>query len=145
MGVRCSSEVAGYLQVSVRVVGDYIVARQRITAGEVIKAPMLEIKRGPLERLPKGVLFDTAQIIGRQASRNLSRNVVLTQNSVRERWLVERNQQVTLQAEGAGFTISREGKALDNGSLGSTVRVMGSDGKMLSAQVVGQNALRLRY
>ncbi|MGU9859578.1 flagellar basal body P-ring formation chaperone FlgA [Pseudomonas sp. LF245] len=145
MGVRCGSEVAGYLQVSVRVVGNYIVARQRITAGEVIKAPMLETKRGPLERLPKGVLFDTAQIIGRQASRNLSRNVVLTQNSVRERWLVERNQQVTLQAEGAGFTISREGKALDNGSLGSTVRVMGSDGKMLSAQVVGQNALRLRY
>ena len=76
---------------------------------------------------------------------HLSRNVVLTQNSVRERWLVERNQQVTLQAEGAGFTISHEGKALDNGSLGSTVRVMGSDGKMLGAQVVGQNALRLRY
>ena len=76
---------------------------------------------------------------------HLSHNVVLTQNSVRERWLVERNQQVTLQAEGAGFTISHEGKALDNGSLGSTVRVMGSDGKMLGAQVLGQNALRLRY
>jgi flagella basal body P-ring formation protein FlgA len=52
---------------------------------------------------------------------------------VRERWLVERNARVVLQAQGAGFTISRDGKALDNGSLGSTVRVMGSDGKMLSA------------
>lgn len=145
MGVRCGSEVAGYLQVSVRVVGDYIVARQRIAAGEVIKAPMLEVKRGPLERLPKGAVFDAGQLIGRQASRNVSRNVVLTLSSFRERWLVERNQPVRLQAQGAGFTISREGKALDNGSLGSTVRVMGNDGKLLNAQVVGPSELRLRY
>ena len=145
MGVRCGSEVAGYLQVSVRVVGDYIVSRQRIAAGEVIKAPMLETKRGPLERLPKGSVLEAAQIIGRQASRSLSRGMVITLNHVRERWLVERNARVVLQAQGAGFTISRDGKALDNGGLGSTVRVMGNDGKMLSAQVVGQNELLLRY
>jgi len=145
VGVRCDSEVAGYLQVSVRVVGDYIVSRQRIAAGEVIKAPMLEPKRGPLERLPKGSVLDMGQIIGRQASRNLGRGMVLTRSHIREPWLVQRNQRVTLQAQGAGFTISREGKALDNGSLGSSVRVMGNDGKMLNAQVVGQNELLLRY
>ncbi len=145
VGVRCGSEVAGYLQVSVRVVGDYIVSRQRIAAGDVIKAPMLETKRGPLERLPKGSVLEASQIIGRQASRSLSRGMVITLNHVRERWLVERNARVVLQAQGAGFTISRDGKALDNGSLGSTVRVIGNDGKMLNAQVVGQNELLLRY
>ncbi|MCP1508703.1 flagella basal body P-ring formation protein FlgA [Pseudomonas marginalis] len=145
VGVRCLDEVAGYLQVSVRVVGDYVVSRQRIAAGEVIKAPMLELKRGPLERLPKGSVFEPSQIIGRQASRNLSRGMVITVNHVRERWLVERNARVVLQAQGAGFSISREGKALDNGGLGSTVRVVGNDGKMLNAQVVGQNELLLRY
>lgn len=51
-----------------RVVGDYVVSRQRIPAGEVIKASMLELKRGPLERLPKGSVFEPSQIIGRQAS-----------------------------------------------------------------------------
>ena len=145
VGVRCGSEVAGYLQVSVRVEGDYIVSRQRIAAGEVIKAPMLELKRGPLERLPKGSVFEMGQIIGRQASRNLGRGMVLTRSHFREPWLVQRNQRVTLQAQGAGFTISRDGKALDNGSLGSNVRVLGNDGKMLNAQVVGQNELLLRY
>lgn len=145
VGVHCGSEVAGYLQVSVRVEGDYIVSRQRIAPGEVIKAPMLEFKRGPLERLPKGSVFEMGQIIGRQASRNLGRGMVLTRSHFREPWLVQRNQRVTLQAQGTGFTISREGKALDNGSLGSSVRVMGNDGKMLSAQVVGQNELLLRY
>jgi flagella basal body P-ring formation protein FlgA len=145
MGVRCLDEVAGYLQVSVRVVGDYIVSRQRIAAGEVIKAPMLELKRGPLERLPKGSVFESGQIVGRQASRALSRGMVLTRNHFREPWLVQRNQRVVLQAQGAGFTISRDGKALDNGSLGSTVRVVGDDGKLLNAQVVGQNELLLRY
>ena len=66
-------------------------------------------------------------------------------NNFRERWLVERNQRVMLQAQGEGFTISRDGKALDNGSLGSSVRVLSSDGKLLNAQVVGQNELLLRY
>jgi len=66
---------------------------------------MLELKRGPLERLPKGSVFEPSQIIGRQASRNLSRGMVITVNHVRERWLVERNARVVLQARGAGFTI----------------------------------------
>lgn len=147
VGVRCEGEegVAGYLQVSVGVVGDYVVSRQRIAAGDVIKASMLEIKRGPLERLPKGSVLKPEQVIGRQASRSFSRGAALALNNFRERWLVERNQRVMLQAQGEGFTISRDGKALDNGSLGSSVRVLSSDGKLLNAQVVGQNELLLRY
>ncbi|ALQ01353.1 Flagellar basal-body P-ring formation protein FlgA [Pseudomonas brassicacearum] len=106
---------------------------------------MLEIKRGPLERLPKGSVLKPEQVVGRQASRSFGRGAALALNNFRERWLVERNQRVVLQARGAGFTIRRDGKALDNGSLGSSIRVLSADGKLLNAQVVGQNELLLRY
>lgn len=147
VGVRCEGEegVVGYLQVSVSAVGEYVISRQRIAAGDVVKADMLEVKRGPLERLPKGSVLKPEQVIGRQASRSFSRGAVLALNNFRERWLVERNQPVVLRAQGAGFTIRRDGKALDNGGLGSSVRVLSSDGKLLNAQVVGQSELLLRY
>ncbi len=147
VGVRCEGDegVVGYLQVSVRAVGDYVISRQRIAAGDVVKADMLEIKRGPLERLPKGSVLKPEQVVGRQASRSFGRGAALALNNFRERWLVERNQRVVLQARGAGFTIRRDGKALDNGSLGSSIRVLSADGKLLNAQVVGQNELLLRY
>nr|WP_260408926.1 flagellar basal body P-ring formation chaperone FlgA [Pseudomonas cichorii] len=147
MEVRCEGEegIAGYLQVSVAVVGDYVVATQRIASGDVVQANMLAIKRGPLEGLPKGAVLKPEQVIGRQAGRTFSQGSTLAQNNFRERWLVERNQRVVLKAQGTGFRISLEGKALDNGSLGSNVRVLSSDGKTLNAQVIGQNELLLRF
>jgi len=133
--VVCEGEegIAGYLQISVSALGDVVVAN------------MLQIKRGPLEQLPKGAVVKPEQILGRQASRSFSGGSKLVLNNFRERWLVQRNQNVVLQAQGAGFTIRRDGKALDNGTLGSSVRVLSSDGKTLSAQVVGLNQLLLRF
>lgn len=145
--VACEGEegLAGYLQVSVSAVGEYVVSAGKIASGDVVVATMLQIKRGLLEQLPKGAVVTPEQILGRQASRSFSRGSKLVLNSFRERWLVQRNQNVVLQAQGAGFTIRRDGKALDNGTLGSNVRVLSSDGKTLTAQVVGQNQLLLRF
>ena len=65
--------------------------------------------------------------------------------AVREQWLVERNARVSLKTQGNGFSLSRDGKALDNGSLGNSVRFLGSDGRQFDAQVIGKNQLQLRY
>lgn len=145
--VVCEGEegIAGYLQISVSAFGEYVVSASKIASGDVVVANMLQIKRGPLEQLPKGAVVKPEQIIGRQASRSFSGGNKLVLNNFRERWLVQRNQNVVLQAQGAGFTIRRDGKALDNGTLGSSVRVLSSDGKTLSAQVVGLNQLLLRF
>jgi len=147
VGVRCAGqeEVLGFLQVMVGAQGTYVVSARRIEAGEVIKADMLASRRGSLQELPKGSALRAEQLIGRQAARGVERGAVLALKAVRQRWLVERNSPVVLRAQGAGFSLTREGKALDNGGLGSTVRVLGADGRMLNAQVIGQNELLLRY
>jgi flagella basal body P-ring formation protein FlgA len=145
--VECEGEegLAGYLQVSVSAIGEYVTTTRKISSGDVITATMLQIKRGPLEHLAKGAVLKPEQVLGRQASRSYKEGSILVLNNFQERWLVLRNQNVVLQAQGPGFTIRRDGKALDNGALGSSVRVLGSDGKMLTAQVVGQNELLLRF
>ncbi|WP_175652995.1 flagellar basal body P-ring formation chaperone FlgA [Pseudomonas sp. Marseille-P9899] len=147
VGVRCADqeEVLGFLQVMVGAQGSYVVSARKIEAGEIIQADMLVSKRGPLQELPKGSALRADQVIGRQAARSIERGAVLALKAVRERWLVERNRPVVLRAQGTGFSLTREGKALDNGGLGNTVRVVSADGRMLSAQVIGQNELLLRY
>jgi flagella basal body P-ring formation protein FlgA len=110
------------------------VSARRIEAGELIAADMLLSRRGPLERLPRDSVLRAEQIVGRQASRGFAKGAVLALGNFREPWLVERNRPVLLRAQGVGFNLSRDGKALDNGSLGSTVRVLSADGRMLSAQ-----------
>ncbi|WP_205300500.1 flagellar basal body P-ring formation chaperone FlgA [Pantoea sp. Ap-967] len=146
-GVRCAGDEAllGYLQVMVGASGSYVVSARRIDVGEVIQANMLISRRGPLQDLPKGSALRAEQLLGRQAARGVQAGAVIALKAVRERWLVERNRPVVLRAQGAGFSLSREGKALDNGGLGSTVRVQGGDGKTYNAQVIGSNELLLRY
>lgn len=145
-GVRCGANetVSGYLQVTVAAVGGYVVTARKVEAGEVFQADMLLSRRGPLEALPKGSALSASQLVGRQAARSVAKGAVVALKAVRERWLVQRNDRVSLQAQGAGFSLTLAGKALDNGSLGNTVRFVGSNGRMLDAQVVGNKALRLR-
>lgn len=146
-GVHCGAQgaLSGYLQVMVAAVGSYVVTARKIDAGEVFQANMLVSRRGALEALPKGSALSASQLLGRQAARGVAKGAVVTLKAVRERWLVERNNRVSLQAQGAGFSLTLAGKALDNGSLGNTVRFIGSNGRMLDAQVVGKNELLLRH
>lgn len=147
VGVNCGAAdaVLGYLQVRVGAQGRYVVAARRIEAGETLQADMLLSRRGPLEDLPRDSALDAQPLLGRQAARAVARGAVLALKGVREQWLVERNSRVSLRAQGAGFSLGRDGKALDNGNLGSSVRFLGNDGRQLDAQVVGKNELQLRY
>lgn len=147
VGVRCASEdeVLGFVQAMTGVDGAYVVSARKIEAGETIQANMLASRRGPLQALPKGSALRAEQLVGRQAARGVEAGAVLALKAVRERWLVERNRPVVLRAQGAGFSLTRDGKALDNGGLGNTVRVLSADGRTLNAQVIGQNELLLRY
>ncbi|WDY57875.1 flagellar basal body P-ring formation chaperone FlgA [Pseudomonas sp. PSKL.D1] len=146
VGVRCSGQdaVLGYLQVQVSAVGNYVIATRKIEAGDIIQPNMLASRRGPLQDLPKGSALRAEQLVGRQAARGVDAGAVLALKGVRERWLVQRNRTVVLRSKGAGFSLSRNGKALDNGGMGSTVRVLSDDGRTFSAQVIGNNELLLR-
>lgn len=147
VGVNCGADeaVLGYLQVKVAASGSYVVSARKIDVGETISSDMLVSRRGPLQDLPNGSALRVDQVVGRQAARGVEAGAVVALKAVRERWLVERNSRVSLRAQGAGFSLTRDGKALDNGSQGTTVRFVGNDGRMLEAQVVGKNQLLLRY
>lgn len=143
LGVRCADGQTRYLQAQVSVLGHYVVAARPIAAGETLGADMLELREGPLEKLPRHAVTDPLEIIGRQTTRALPAGSLLQSHTLRAERLVERNARVRIEAAGSGFRISREGTALDHGSQGETIRVRADNGEILRARVIGRNRLQI--
>ena len=143
LGVRCADGQTRYLQAQVSVQGQHVVAARPIAAGETLSADMLELREGPLEKLPRHAVTDPASILGLQATRPLEAGSLLQSHLLRAERLVRRNARVRIEAVGNGFRISREGTALDHGSQGETIRVRTESGEILRARVTGRNRLQI--
>ncbi len=147
VGVRCGDQArrVRYMQARVTVTGRYWVSAGELPAGTPIRADMLSAEQGDLSRLPANAVLDQARIVGREAARPLAAGTVIQAHQLREPALVERRQAVTLVAGGEGFRISREGRALDNGALGSRVRVRLPNREVVAAQVTGPGRARVVF
>lgn len=147
VGVRCGDQgrQVRYMQASIEIVGEQVVARQAIPAGTIIDADMLAIRPSELGRLPRGAITDPEQAIGMQASRPIGKGVTMTENHLRAVTLVERGAKVRIEARGEGFAVSREGEALDNGAMGQEIRVRLGRRETLRARVTGRNRLEVDF
>lgn len=143
IAVRCgkNGEQVRYMQASVQVFGNYLVPIQDIQAGTIIHAQMLDVQYGDLSALPKQTILNSEDVIGQLARRPLQAGQVIQQHQLREMPLVERGQQVTIEAAGRGFRITREGTAMEAGAMGAQVRVKISRRDILVGTVVGQGRL----
>lgn len=145
VGVRCGDGKVRYLQARVTAYGHYWVAGQRIAAGTRITAAMLQARDGELDRLPATTVFDRTTAIGQVATRTLTEGSVLQTTQLRAPNLVHRRQPVTVEALGSGFRVTRQGKALQDGALGDTVRVRMADRSVLSGVVSGDDQVRVTF
>ncbi|QKZ07330.1 flagellar basal body P-ring formation chaperone FlgA [Pseudomonas eucalypticola] len=143
VGVRCG-QALHYVQARVSVMGTYVVSLQNIAANQVVEASMLAMRAGALERLPANAVLDAREVVGLRATHALRAGAPLIASALRKTWLVEQNHQVAMQFRGAGFVLSRQGKALDNGYLGDEVRVVPERGRVLRATVTGPDQLMVR-
>ncbi|GAB3390877.1 flagellar basal body P-ring formation chaperone FlgA [Azotobacter armeniacus] len=144
MGVHCpgESQPHRYLQASIGILGEYVVARRMIEPGEIIEPSMLAMREGRLERLPRNVATSAGEILGMQAIRAFAEGSTLRRNALRTPELIERNARIVFEARGPGFIVSREATALDSGGLDSEVRARTEGGKILRGRVIGRNRLQ---
>lgn len=143
VGVRCGRALH-YVQAKVSVMGTYVVSQQNLAANQVIEADMLALRTGALEKLPANTALSVKEVVGLRAGHAFKASAPLITTALRKTWLVEQNHPVAMQFRGAGFTLSRQGKALDNGYLGDEVRVVAERGKVLRGKVTGPDQLLVR-
>ncbi|MDV6319147.1 flagellar basal body P-ring formation chaperone FlgA [Chromohalobacter sp. HP20-39] len=146
VGVRCSNdERVRYVQARVSASVRFLVAATAIQRGERLTADMLDWERADISRRPRNALDDPRQAVGKVVMQRLVKGMALQSDRLRQPYLVHRGDPVTLIAKGEGFSVTREGEALNNGGKGDSIRARMPDGKVLQGQVDARGRLTIGY
>lgn len=143
--IRCADGQVRYLQARVAIEGDYWVAAEDIPARTPISASMLESRRGDLAQLPREAVLDAGAVVGDVTTRSLARGTVLQSSQLQSPKLVQRSSPVTVEADGPGFRVTRQGESLQDGALGDTVRVRMTDRSVLSGVVAAGGIVKVSF
>lgn len=143
VGFKCANGPDRFTQAALNIASEYPVLKIDLSRGTVITPEMLEYRRGPMHQLPRNALREEAEIVGKAASRDLRRGEPTQRSQLRAVWLVKRSERVEITAPGTGFSITRSGIALDNGSLGERIRIRLEDGKQITAKVTQRKRLEV--
>jgi flagella basal body P-ring formation protein FlgA len=133
VGVRCNapSNWTIYVQATVNVAAQYLVAAAPLAQGQVVTSQDLLFEKGDLTQLPAGVFTDMGQAIGRSVNISMNVGTVLRQEMLKITPIVQPGQTVKVTSAGQGFSVSAEGKAMAKANEGQLVQV-----KVASGQIV---------
>ncbi|HET7223264.1 MAG TPA: flagellar basal body P-ring formation chaperone FlgA [Rhodanobacteraceae bacterium] len=145
VAVRCGDGQTRYLQARVTAIGQYWVAAENIPVGTLVTPAMLESRSGDLTALPGQAVLDETGAVGRVATRTLTRGSVVQSSQLRAPSLIHRNRTVSVEATGAGFRVTRQGEALEDGALGDTVRVRMGNRSVLTGVVAGNDLVKVNF
>jgi flagella basal body P-ring formation protein FlgA len=134
VGVRCqgASPWAVYVPVTVRIMGGVVVAAQPLAAGRPIEASDLAMQQADLGQLPAAVVTDPRQAIGRMPAMGVMPGQPLRLDLMRSAQVIQQGQPVMLVAQGGGFRVSAEGKAVTNAADGQVIQVRTLSGRSIS-------------
>ena len=134
VGVRClgPSTWTVYIPVQVNVSGSYLISARAMPAGYLIGEADIVIRSGDLNTLPTNVLTDRAQAVGKTVKNGFSAGQPIRSDLLIAPWAVQQGQTVKTESNGPGFTVSSEGKALNNAVAGQVVQVRTNSGQTVS-------------
>lgn len=134
IGVRCLAPSAWtiYMQVHVSIHAKYLVAARPLTAGQIIGANDFVSRTGDLGLLPATILMDAEQAVGKTVRIGIAAGQPLRGDQLIAPWAVQQGQNVKTISRGTGFSVSSEGKALNNAVEGQVVQVRTPSGQTVS-------------
>lgn len=133
VGVRCNAPSAWtiYVQASVNVSAQYLVAAAPLAQGRVVTSQDLIFETGDLTQLPAGIFTEMDQAVGRLVNVSMHAGTVIRLEMLKIPPVVQQGQTVSITTIGRGFRVSAEGKAITKANEGQLVQV-----KVASGQVV---------
>jgi flagella basal body P-ring formation protein FlgA len=134
VGVRCLGPASWtlYVQVRISVEAPYLVAARPLAAGQIVGENDFVARNGDLGTLPATVLMDAQQVLGRTVRIGIAAGQPLRSDQLTAPWAVQQGQKVKIVSGGAGFSVSNEGRALNNAQEGQVVQVRTPSGQTVS-------------
>jgi flagella basal body P-ring formation protein FlgA len=146
VGLRCHSEQkpwTRYLLARVAVEGRYFVAARNIDTGQALGASDFIARDGDLTALPRSVVTDAAELQGVVAANRIAAGAPLRRELMRGVAVIQQGQTIKVVAEGPGYVVSTEARAMTSASAGAAVRARTADGRMVSGVADEEGQIRL--
>ncbi|MDM0042931.1 flagellar basal body P-ring formation chaperone FlgA [Variovorax dokdonensis] len=134
IGLRCrdAQPWTRYVAANVVIQGTYYVAARAMSAGEALLPGDYVKRTGDLSALPRSIVTDTADLEGVTVSQRIAAGAPLRKDLMRGVVVIQQGQTVQVVAQGAGFAISTEGKAMTQAEAGEAVRARTRDGRLVT-------------
>lgn len=147
VGVRCAQGAnwSLYVPVQVRVQGMVVVAARPLTTGRPLVASDLSTQQAELTQLPNGTITDMNEAIGKIMTIGVTAGAPLRQDMLRAPFLVHQGSRVKLVADGPGFRVYSEGKALSNAAAGQSVQVKAQNGRIITGTVREDGSVAVQF
>ncbi|RLM30561.1 flagellar basal body P-ring formation chaperone FlgA [Brenneria salicis] len=131
VSVRCDQQ-RRFIQTEVQVIGNYVISSRVVNRGAKLEARDLRLNKGRLDQLPPRTILTLQDAQGAIALRYLTPGQPITTSMLRRSWVIKAGQNVQVHAQGEGFTVNSEGKAMNNAAAGQSVRVRTPSGQIVS-------------
>lgn len=134
VGVRCSGNNPWtiYVPVTVRIMAGIVVAAHALAQGQTIGPGDTVLQEADLGQLPQAVVTEPKQALGRVLALGVPPGQPLRLDLLRAPQVIRQGQTVTLLAQGPGFQVSAEGRAVTNAAEGQIVQVRTASGHTVS-------------
>jgi flagella basal body P-ring formation protein FlgA len=140
--VPAESPSAARLRVSGRVFPTVEVPTlaRAVSHGEVIVASDITSSRVREDIVRRDVITDADQLIGMELRQNLRANQMISQSDLRKPLAVIKGALVTMILNYHGMTLTAQARAIDQGSLGDTIRLTNTQSNMtVEGRIEGTN------
>lgn len=134
VGVRCLAEGGWtvYVPVQVSVTANFLVSARPLSPGQILGINDVVTQSGDLASLPGGVLTDVQQALGKTVKNGISAGQPLRADMLTAPLVVQQGQTVKVISRGAGFSVSSEGRAMNNAAEGQVAQVRTPSGQTVS-------------
>jgi flagella basal body P-ring formation protein FlgA len=124
---------------------DVPVLARRVSPGDTITEADIAWISMPADRVPMGVITELADITGKTPRRPLKAQQPVRSGDLIDAVAVTKGSLITVALEGGNMSLTVQGKALQNGAIGDTIRVVNTmSNRTLDAVVVSASRVAVR-
>ncbi len=147
VGVRCLGPNiwSVYVPVNISVIGNYVTTSRPLGAGQTLSAADLTTLSGDLTSQPTGVVVDPQAAIGKTLRNSLGAGQPLRADQLLAPLVIRQGQTVNVVSKGTGFTVSAEGKALNNAAEGQLAQIRMSSGQTLTGVAQADGSVEISF
>ncbi len=147
MGIKCQendNHWSLYVPVKITVLKTIYVAKRALIKGTRLTQDDIYQTEMDVQRLNQGYFTEKDQLIGQICKQNIPPNSPLNPHNIEAAKLINKGERVSIIVNDSNLTISMDGVAMEEGTLGETIKVRNlSSKKIIDAQITGSKKVNV--